>query len=409
MPRTIAERLRNTSRTSGDDREIDVALAIALLDVGEAVPLVGQRAQRLRDEPQPLREDRQLAGLASRTPGPRRRRCRRRRAAGRTFAKSSASRCSTLRNSWSSPVVSRIGANTSLAHAALGHHAAGDAQHLAVDRRDALLACGRRRASAWCLVRRADRGERDRVGPTSLRYGSDPCVRSAAAFARRSPMMRSSVDSGVSDMAADLTTCAITRTCFGSRSSLAVLVACKSVQRRRRQPVRPQRRPDAATGRGRSLREGRRRRARSRGSRTTTRPRSPARSRRTLPIVLDLWAPWCHTCMSMQTTVFIDPSFAGRARRSSCSPRSTPIASRTRPPSASSRRLGVADVLRDRRRTRAVLARFVGAATRRSSSTTSSTAGARAAGRRHRRGRCAPARRRARAREEGLRRPPTTS
>ena len=29
-----------------------------------------------------------------------------------------------------------------------------------------------------------------------------------------------------------------------------------------------------------------------------------------VPIILDLWAPWCHTCISMQTTVFLDPSFA---------------------------------------------------------------------------------------------------
>jgi thioredoxin-like negative regulator of GroEL len=31
---------------------------------------------------------------------------------------------------------------------------------------------------------------------------------------------------------------------------------------------------------------------------------------RKLPLVIDLWAPWCHTCLSMQTTVFTDPSFA---------------------------------------------------------------------------------------------------
>src|SRR5258708_2603353 len=37
--------------------------------------------------------------------------------------------------------------------------------------------------------------------------------------------------------------------------------------------------------------------------------------KQSLPLVLDLWAPWCHTCLSMQTTVFLDKSFAADAKK----------------------------------------------------------------------------------------------
>lgn len=36
---------------------------------------------------------------------------------------------------------------------------------------------------------------------------------------------------------------------------------------------------------------------------------------RNLPLVLDLWAPWCHTCLSMKATVFTDASFQGDASK----------------------------------------------------------------------------------------------
>ena len=46
----------------GIDDEVEVALAIARLDVGQAVPLLGQRQQALGEEVQPRRPDRQLVG-----------------------------------------------------------------------------------------------------------------------------------------------------------------------------------------------------------------------------------------------------------------------------------------------------------------------------------------------------------
>ena len=57
-----ASRLEDPARIGIDD-EIEVALPVADFDVGQAVPLLRQRQQALREEVQPRRPDRELVGF----------------------------------------------------------------------------------------------------------------------------------------------------------------------------------------------------------------------------------------------------------------------------------------------------------------------------------------------------------
>ena len=59
---TMRLRERNTCAAVVVDDQVHVALAVAALDVGEPVPLVGQRTQRLDEQPQALDPHRELAG-----------------------------------------------------------------------------------------------------------------------------------------------------------------------------------------------------------------------------------------------------------------------------------------------------------------------------------------------------------
>ena len=62
-----AARLEDAARVGIDD-EIEIALPVADLDVGQAVPLLRQRQQALRQEVQPRRPDRELVGLRAEQP-----------------------------------------------------------------------------------------------------------------------------------------------------------------------------------------------------------------------------------------------------------------------------------------------------------------------------------------------------
>ena len=63
MAATIFERPRNVGQRLGVVEQVEVALPVAQLDVGHAVPLLGGRQQGLGQERQAVGEDGQLAGL----------------------------------------------------------------------------------------------------------------------------------------------------------------------------------------------------------------------------------------------------------------------------------------------------------------------------------------------------------
>ena len=158
--------------------EVDVALAEARVDVGEAVPLVGQRPQRLREQLERVHLHGELALLRLHH-----------RAVGADpvaevevveaprGARRRARRADT--NSWSAPVPSRSVANDELALPAQRADAARDAHRRRRSRRRPRGASQCSCTSAACACGRS--------GPGTGRW---PCVRSASTFAEASRVAR---------------------------------------------------------------------------------------------------------------------------------------------------------------------------------------------------------------------------
>ncbi len=68
----------------GIDDQVEIALAVAGFDVGQPVPLLRQRQQRLGQQPQRVGAQREFAGLGAKGRAGDRRRCRRYRAYGKS-------------------------------------------------------------------------------------------------------------------------------------------------------------------------------------------------------------------------------------------------------------------------------------------------------------------------------------
>ena len=163
--------------------EVDVALAVAQLHVGQAVPLLGQRAVRLGQQAQAPRLDRQLAALArGERPLGLDDVARRRVGEGARTSSPSAPRWT---RSWISPVRSRSRRNDRPARRPQRHDPPAHVQARVArgpSTRGLLVACRPRPRAALREGPRlgdVERAARPRVGPTSFANGFSPRARTA--------------------------------------------------------------------------------------------------------------------------------------------------------------------------------------------------------------------------------------
>ena len=157
MPRTIARALAEDLAHLRVDDEVDVALAVADLDVRQAVPLLGQRARRLGEHHRVsarIVSSPVLVNIAPPTAPMKSPRS--------TFFQTSKAASPTrsfLTQTWISPVRSRIFTNVALPKPAVGDDAPGDGEALLRQQRGRrpLLALRRRGGGAARELRAAPR------------------------------------------------------------------------------------------------------------------------------------------------------------------------------------------------------------------------------------------------------------